>query len=276
MGFDGWRNFEYASHAAMIKSLLLCLVIISAVARTAGAGQCLGDSNGDGSVSLGEVTKCGASYLGGCPAAAPFCSRFEDNRDGTITDHRTELIWEKKVKLDGSHDFTNPHDANNDYRWANVCSLNSGKYCQPSAAASAACAAGVEGTSSLCGQCGAGEGTCDYYPFMTIWGWVAALNASSFAGHSDWRIPTFKELKQILDATDATPPLTNVAFDGSQCGASCGDVADASCSCTVSDYYWSASMSVSSLTDVQLVNFFDGAVISGLEFSDYVRAVRTP
>ncbi len=260
----------------MIKNLVSCLIAISAFAGTAIAAQCLGDSNGDGSVSLGEVTNCVGSYLGSCTAAAPFCSRFEDNRDGTITDHRTELIWEKKIGLDGASDFTSLHDAENDYRWANACSLNTSKLCQPSAAASAACTAGVEGATSLCGQCGPGEGTCDYYPFVTIWEWVVALNASNFAGHSDWRIPTFKELKQILDTTDATPPLTNVAFDGSQCGPSCSDITQPSCSCTRADYYWSASMATPSLTDVYLVNFFNGAVTSGVGFTDYVRAIRTP
>src|SRR5262249_48010807 len=45
--------------------------------------------------------------------------RFDDNADGTITDNETELMWEKKIKLDGTIDYANLHDADNTYRWAN-------------------------------------------------------------------------------------------------------------------------------------------------------------
>src|SRR6185437_3694500 len=91
---------------------------------------------------------------------------YKDNGDGTITDNNTQLMWEKKVALDGITSATNLHDADNIYQWSSFCSL-SGAHC---------------GTASDCasGQtCSAtdGQGTG-----MTVFEWAAALNAAGFAG----------------------------------------------------------------------------------------------
>ena len=67
----------------------------------------------------------------------------------------------------------------------------------------------------------------------TIWDWLVQLNASNFAGHSDWRIPTFgsllrpSELETILYYDPACgaqpkPPCVSAAFNNKcDSGGSC-------------------------------------------------------
>jgi len=63
---------------------------------------------------------------------------------------------------------------------------------------------------------------------MTIFKWVAALNAEKFAGHDDWRIPNVKELHSIVDYGKVDPSAAPAFNKGTT-------------SCTVSSSYWSAT-----------------------------------
>ncbi len=56
---------------------------------------------------------CLVNALVVCPPGAP--TRFVDNGDGTICDHQTGLMWEKKDAADGVVDLNNPHDVDNLY-----------------------------------------------------------------------------------------------------------------------------------------------------------------
>lgn len=182
---------------------------------------------------------CGA----GCSLDTTACwnVRFVDNADGTITDHATGLQWEKKTELGGGTNFANPHDADNGYRWAGSCTINTAKRCQPTAAAAAACAAHAEIGTTGCEECTVADGPCD--ASATIWTLTVDLNTATFAGHSDWRVPTRTELDSIVDYADTTQnPATNIAFHGPNCGPACTDLADPNCSCTAfAEFYWSAS-----------------------------------
>ena len=44
-------------------------------------------------------------------------ARFVDNGDGTVTDHLSALVWEKKTNLDEATNSGDPHDADNAYDW---------------------------------------------------------------------------------------------------------------------------------------------------------------
>lgn len=105
--------------------------------------------------------KLGAKHPGtSCEGA-----RFTDD-GSTITDHLTQLVWEKKTSTVGSgENLSDPHDVNNSYTWS----------------ASGAPADGTVFTDFL-----------------------DDLNSTGFAGQHDWRLPTPFELQTIL-STDAVP-----------------------------------------------------------------------
>lgn len=222
--------------------------------------------------SLDKASGFGVRAVRGSSATPTPVPRYMDNGNGTITDEQTGLMWEKKITLSNTSDFTNPHDAYNSYVWSGQCSGNTTKDCQPAGAAAAACTAAVEGNATGCAPCAAGEGTCSP---DTVWSWVAALNASNFAGHADWRVPKVQELDSLIDYTDGTPPAVNGVFQTASCVAGCTDVTSAACSCTLSGIYWSGSTYAFSSGRAWIVGFNDGVVESDVrELPRYVRAVR--
>jgi len=182
------------------------------------------------------------------------------------------------VKLDFTSDLANLQDADNFYRWAGTCSVSTSKRCQPDAASSAVCFAGVEGNTTGCDECTGGDGVCNVSsPGVTIWQWLVDLNTAGYAGHSDWRVATRAELESILDLDFAvwTPPVVDAAFQGASCGAACTDVTDPACSCTRSTGHWSASTYAPNPGNAWFVGFDGGSVSAGSKanFSN-VRAVR--
>ena len=201
-------------------------------------------------------------------------ARFDDNADGSISDNETELMWEKKIKLDGSADYANLNDADNGYLWANVCSVNTSKLCQPTAAAAAACAAAVEGDATGCSQCTGGDGTCTLFAGTTVFEWIDALNTASFAGYTDWRLPKRSELVSLVDYEKTSIPAMNVAFDGASCGTGCANLALPACSCS-QGYVWSATTLAPDPENAWRVVFdYGDLTAAGKAFTYFARAVR--
>jgi hypothetical protein len=206
---------------------------------------------------------------------------YTDNLDGTITDNVTGLMWEKKIRRDGAPNTGDLHDADNRYFWRGFCSGDGTECgtdvdCQPSGQTCIA----VDGQASG----------------MTIYQWVSDLNAQSFAGYNDWRIPNARELQSIVNYGVFNPSVSR-EFDGASCGTACTDLREPACSCTVSASYWSATTQYDNtgLDQIPPVGFawtvdFDEGAISGFGFdkafgigaandfgkplTGYVRAVR--
>src|SRR5688572_24660651 len=120
----------------------------------------------------------------------------------TVLDTCTNPEWEKKDGDDGTPgtgtvNAANLHDVDNRYAWAGQCTVNPFVYCQPNTAAAATCAAQA-GAVNGCGMCSLADGTCDVQAISgpgvvaitTVWDWLNQLNAATFAGHGDWRLPT--------------------------------------------------------------------------------------
>lgn len=109
-------------------------------------------------------------------------SRFTDNGDGTVTDHLTHLMWEKKtgaigVPVECSDVATcpNPHDVNNLYTWS------------------------ANNTSP--------------WPFdgtgATVFLGLMNSQAPCLGGHCDWRLPSVEELLTIVDASAGVPTIAS-------------------------------------------------------------------
>jgi len=77
--------------------------------------QCEGDFNGDGNVTIDEIIVSVNNALNNCPAPGP---RFVDNGNGTITDTKSGLQWEKKGDDGGIH------DQDNAYTWSTGSPFN--------------------------------------------------------------------------------------------------------------------------------------------------------
>jgi hypothetical protein len=101
-------------------------------------------------------------------------ARFIDNGDGTVTDTRTGLQWEQKEFADGEASYGNPHDVDNTYTWS---------------------ATGTAPDGTAFTQFLGALNTC-----------ISPFGNDGFAGHCDWRLPTFEELQSILIDTSTSPP----------------------------------------------------------------------
>ncbi len=221
---------------------------------------------------VGGTLRCAAACL--FDTSACYVARYVDHSNGAVTDAQTGLMWEKKVKKDSTADLANLQDADNRYAWAGTCSITATKYCQLTAAASAACTAGVEGPPTGCEECTGGEGTCSSP--STVWTWLVALNAANFAAHDDWRLAKTNELEGLVDYADSSAPVINVEFHGASCGTGCTDITDPACACTQSSLYWSASTYALQTASGWTVYFSDGYVDNfGKTSIGYVRAVRS-
>jgi hypothetical protein len=179
-----------------------------------------------------------------CVAPSP---RFVDNGNGTVTDKRTCLVWEKKTGTIGSlsecpagPNCADPHNVNNTYQWSSGFPF------------------GLNGT------------------VATVF--LKQLNDEAFAGHTDWRLPT--NAGSIPHLTGQDPELESIVLAPYPCGTSpC--IAPA-LGPTAATSYWSSSSGRTTIDPnieaAWVVDFALGisnvAAAVGYNAANPVRAVR--
>lgn len=100
---------------------------------------------------------------------------------------------------------------------------------------------------------------------------VAAVNAASFAGHSDWRIPNVRELRSLVDFSKSTPATPDAFANG--CTPGCSNT---SCSCTpTSDFFRTSTAWAPFPDNAYVVRFRDGELYhQDVNSASYLRLVR--
>src|SRR5439155_8249501 len=84
---------------------------------------------------------------------------------------------------------------------------------------------------------------------------IAALNAESFGGHGDWRLPNVRELQSIADYGHFGPAVSSAFNSACVSGATV-----LTGSCTAAVQYWASTSSASNPTFGWAVIFSDGLV----------------
>jgi hypothetical protein len=192
----------------------------------------------------------GSGTLGACPGSPAgqdgyllkgATRSYTVNANGTVTDNKTGLIWEKldDNNANGIHDYSATFTWYNAFKKIQVLNGNV-----------AGCIA-ANNPDACC--TGAGTGSC-----------------TAFAGQTDWRLPDQFELHSLTDLGRYNPSIDPV-FDTS-CAGGC---TAATCSCTQSSYYWSSTTWQGGSSEGWAVYFYGGSVGSyGKSNGGYVRAVR--
>jgi len=155
-----------------ITTLLLGLVLTPSVCLAKGAPDVVGRFEQQLDALLNVVVIC--------PPGAP--TRFVDNGDGTICDHETGLMWEKKNAADTIKDDSNPHDVDNVYALS----------------------------SDIDSVALDGAAFTEFLPWLN--GEVHKFQApfvGQLGGYSDWRVPNRGELRTLR----LEPPPCSPCFD---------------------------------------------------------------
>src|SRR5205807_4452238 len=100
---------------------------------------------------------------------------------------------------------------------------------------------------------------------------LATLNGTSFAGHTDWRVPNVKELESIMNYQNVDPTVSP-AFN-TNCTSGCTVL---TCSCTtLSSGYWSSTTAASNPSSAGVLDTGGGGVcLDSKSVLDNVRGVR--
>ncbi|MBN2808874.1 MAG: DUF1566 domain-containing protein, partial [Deltaproteobacteria bacterium] len=165
-------------------------------------------------------------------------SKLNINGDTIVRDNVTGLIWEVKNNRDNIYNYSNPHDADNEYTWYNSDSSMNG---------------GEKGTP--------GDGT-DSEDF------IDELNATNYGGYNDWRLPTVHELTYLVNSN-----MSNLAIETSYFPQT---ATYSLYSLSNSSNYWTSTVRHNYPGQSWRVDFSNGKVIEGApkSYHYHIRAVR--
>ncbi|MCI5128728.1 MAG: DUF1566 domain-containing protein, partial [Candidatus Electrothrix sp. AUS3] len=152
-----------------------------------------------------------------------------------VKDNVTGLIWEVKTDDGGLH------DKDDSYNWYNTDPTTNG---------------GADGYANYNGDICYGYDSSDSSAFCNTQAYVNRVNKAGWCGASDWRLPTIKELKNLVHHGRIDPAIDINYFPN-----------------TMSSQYWSGSPDVGS--GAWLVYFNGGYSYAYFCLSNYaVRLVR--
>ena len=102
------------------------------------------------------------------------------------------------------------------------------------------------------------------YTWQEAHGFIEQLNSANFGGHSDWRLPTIKELSTIVDS-EVFRPAINMSYFPNIGGSNYTYLP-----------YWSSTPTAYASNEAWDVSFPDGSVRGGStkSYDHFVRAVR--
>lgn len=201
-------------------------------------GMCIGTNN-----ACAYDKDCAATNYGGACQWTQASARFVDNGNGTVTDRRTCLTWEKKrgtvdplerySYCPGGRTCSDPRNVNNIYSWS--------------------------------------VGTPWSFDGSVLTDFLKKLNDEAFAGHTDWRIPTSAGANTRETGSD--PELESIILSWeSSCSPPCIDPIFGP---TLAYFYWSSSIDGESPPRAWAVDFANMMVIDETRNEIYpVRAVR--
>ncbi|MCB1160182.1 MAG: DUF1566 domain-containing protein, partial [Leptospiraceae bacterium] len=188
-------------------------------------------TGGSGTNVIGDISTIiiACTYL---PGQTP--PNFTDNLDGTITDNNTGLMWMKCSQGQG---------------W-----LQAQNDCQGKGSSTDNYGADLKRLQF----CPSNNSACDNGAILTSGALFDECNNLTFAGKTNWRVPTIQELESIIDKS-ISPFINNLFLD------------------TVASYYWRSTTCAPSTTGAWYVFFSDGVVGGSVKTGNYyVRCVSGP
>ncbi|MGD9975611.1 MAG: DUF1566 domain-containing protein [Desulfatirhabdiaceae bacterium] len=216
-----------------------CYDVVGNVITCPSPGQPLYGQDANYTINPMSYTKLDGSG-NGLPVSATSWAMVRDNVTG--------LIWEVKTNKDGVPNYDNPHDADNWYYWYDSNPATNGGV------------AGSRGDWDNDPQDPNPEDRTDTEYF------IHALNSAHFGGYSDWRVPTFKELRSIVNFDIPSPgfAINITCFPN-----------------TVASFYWSSTTRANDTSCAWGVHFASGGNNYSNSYHEhkiwdmnYVRAVR--
>ncbi len=172
--------------------------------------------------------------------------QYVDNHDGTVTDAKTGLMWEKK----DNNNAGGIHDVDNVYIFDLALSVFIEALNNRCADETTNCSLGGNTACS-----GIGNGMC------------------GFAGHRDWRVPNRFELETLQDLGISNPGINPIFNTG--CIPGCKLTDPVPCSCVYSGYTLTSTSYAWQPNYAWSVDFYYGDVTyQSKNFQENVRAVR--